>query len=69
MTRSMLRSSRKARKLARVMEIARLEISTQNHLDRMQETAKLSYVQYGKSTKNKKSKKFQQSGPSTGLST
>ena len=27
--------------LARVMEIARLEVSTQNHLDRMQETAKV----------------------------
>ena len=38
------------------MEIARLEVSTQNHLDRMQETAKINYVQYGKSTKNKKGK-------------
>ena len=36
------------------MEIARLEVSTQQHLDRMQETAKVNYVQYGKSTKNKK---------------
>ena len=45
--------------LAWVMEIARLEISTQNHLDKMQETAKVNYVQYGKSTKNKKSKKSQ----------
>ena len=33
------------------MEIARLEVSTQQHLDRMQETAKVNYVQYGKSTK------------------
>ena len=37
-----------------VMEIARLEISTQHHLDRMQETTKVNYVQFGKSTKNKK---------------
>ena len=37
--------------LAQVMEIARLEVSTQQHLDRMQETAKVNYVQYGKSTK------------------
>ena len=33
------------------MEIARLEVSTQHHLDRMQETAKVNYIQYGKSTK------------------
>ena len=38
------------------MEITRLEVSTQQHLDRMQETAKVNYVQYGKSTKNKKGK-------------
>ena len=31
--------------LNRVMEIARLEVSTQQHLDRMQETAKINYVQ------------------------
>ena len=42
-------------KLNWVMEIARLEVSTQQHLDRMQETAKVNYVQYGKSTKGKKS--------------
>ena len=36
------------------MEIARLEVSTQHHLERMQETAKVNYVQYGKSTKSKK---------------
>ena len=48
------------------MEIARLEVSTQNHLDRMQETAKVNYIQYGKSTKNKKGKKFTQSGASGG---
>ena len=52
--------------LAHVMEIARLEVSTQNHLDRMQETAKINYVQYGKSTKNKKGKRLQPSTPSTG---
>ena len=44
------------------MEIARLEVSTHQHLDRMQETAKVNYVQYGKSTKNKKGKKSTQSG-------
>ena len=37
------------------MEIARLEVSTQQHLERMQETAKVNYIQYGKSTKGKKS--------------
>ena len=44
------------------MGIARLEVSTQQHLDRMQETAKVNYVQYGKSTKSKKGKKSTQSG-------
>ena len=38
------------------MEIARLEVSTQQHLDRMQETAKVNYIQYGKLTKSKKKK-------------
>ena len=38
------------------MEIARLEVSTQQHLDRMQETAKVDNIQYGKSTKSKKKK-------------
>ena len=47
-----------------VMEIVRLEVSTQQHLDRMQETAMVNYVQYGKSTKNKKGKKSTQSGAS-----
>ena len=47
------------------MEIARLEVSTQQHLDRMQETAKVNYVQYGKSTKSKKGKKSTQSGASS----
>ena len=50
--------------LTRVMEIARLEVSTQQHLDRMQKTAKVNYVQYGKSTKNKKGKKSTQTGTS-----
>ena len=47
------------------MEIARLEVSMQQHLDRMQETAKVNYVQYGKSTKLKK-KKPQSSAGVTG---
>ena len=47
------------------MEIARLEVSTQQHLDRMQETAKVNYIQYGKSTKGKKGKKSTQSGASS----
>ena len=42
--------------LTRVMEIACLEVSTQKHLDRMQETAKVNYVQYGKGSKGKKRK-------------
>ena len=50
--------------LAQVMEIARLEVSKQQHLDRMQETAKVNYVQYGKSMKHKKGKKSSQSGTS-----
>ena len=45
--------------LNQVMEIARLEVSTQQHLKRMQETAKVNYIQYGKSTKSKKGKKPQ----------
>ena len=45
--------------LNQVMEIARLEVSTQQHLERLQETAKVNYVQYGKSTKGKKGKKPQ----------
>ena len=48
------------------MEIARLEVSTQHHLDRMQDTLKVNYVQYGKSTKNKKGKRSAQSGASGG---
>ena len=49
-----------------VMEIARLEISTQHHLDRMQETTKVNYVQFGKSTKNKKGRKSTHPGTSGG---
>ena len=45
--------------LNRVMEIARMEFSTQQHLERIQETAKVNYIQYGKSTKSKKGKKPQ----------
>ena len=48
------------------MEIARLEVSTQQHLNSIQETAKVNYVQFGKSTKNKKGKKSTQSGTSGG---
>ena len=40
--------------LARVMEITRLEVSSQRHIDRMQETVKINYVQYGKGSKKKK---------------
>ena len=47
------------------MEIARLEVSTQHHLDRMQETEKVNYVQHGKSTKRKKGKKSTQSAASS----
>ena len=47
--------------LNQVMEIARLEVSTQQHLERMQETAKVNYIQYGNSTKSKKGKKPQSS--------
>ena len=48
------------------MEIARLEVSTQQHLERMQDTAKVNYVWYGKSTKNKKGKKSTQSSAHEG---
>ena len=42
--------------LTRVTEIACLEVSTQKHIDRMQETVKVNYVQYGKGAKDKKCK-------------
>ena len=47
------------------MEIARLEVSTQHHMDIMQDIVKVNYVQYGKSTK-KKGKKSAQFGASGG---
>ena len=50
--------------LNQVMEIARLEVSTQHHLERMQETAKVNYIQYGKSTKSKKKKPQSSAGAS-----
>ena len=50
--------------LNQVMEIARLEVSTQQHLERMQETAKVNYIQYGKSTKSKKKKPQSSAGAS-----
>ena len=46
------------------MEISRLEVSTQQHLERMQETAKVNYIQYGKSTKSKKKKPQSSAGAS-----
>ena len=52
--------------LNRIMEIARLEVSTQQHLERMQETAKVNYIQYGKSTKSKMGKKPQSSAGASG---
>ena len=42
--------------LVRIMEIAQLEVSTQRHIDRIQETAKVNYVHYGKGSKKGKSK-------------
>ena len=42
--------------LPRVMEIARLEVSTQRHIDRMQDTVKVNYVQYGKGSRKGKPK-------------
>ena len=55
--------------LPRVMEIARLEVSTQRHIDRMQDTAKVNYVQYGKGSRKgklKSSGKFHSSTNSGG---
>ena len=54
--------------LARVMEIARLEVSTQQHIDRMQETAKIDYVQYGKGSKKKKGRPRPSGGSGHGSS-
>ena len=51
------------------MEIARLEVSTQRHIDRMQEMAKVNYVQFGKNRKFKpKPGKFQQMSTGGGSS-
>ena len=52
--------------LARVMEIAGLEVSTQRHIDRMQETAKVNYVHDGKGSKKGKSKPRPSGGSSGG---
>ena len=38
------------------MEIVCLEVSTQKHINQMQETVKVNYVQYGKGAKGKKCK-------------
>ena len=38
------------------MEIACLEVSTQKHIDQMQETVKVKYMQYGKGAKGRKCK-------------
>ena len=38
------------------MEIAQLEVSTQRHIDRMQKTANVNYVHYGKGSKKGMSK-------------
>ena len=57
--------------LPRVMEIAQLEVSTQRHIDRMQETAKVNYIQHGKGSKKGKSKSSSRgstSGSSSGSS-
>ena len=55
--------------LARVMEIARLEVSMQWHLDWMQETAKVNYVKYrrgSKATGKSKPKPSGSNGSSSG---
>ena len=44
------------------MEIAQLEVSTQKHLNRMQETAKINNIQYGKGSKTKGRPKPRPSG-------
>ena len=48
--------------LAWVMEIARLEVSTQWHLDQMQETAKVNYMKYSRGSKAKGRSKPKPSG-------
>ena len=57
--------------LPQVMEIAHLEVSIQKHIDRLQETTKVNYVQYGKGSKTGKPKssgKGSTSGGSSGSS-
>ena len=54
--------------LSRVMEIAQLEVSTQKHIDRMQETAKVSYVHDGKGSKKGKAKSSGKGSTSGGSS-
>ena len=50
------------------MEIAQLEVSTQRHIDRMQETAKVNYIQYGKGSNKGKAKSSGKSSTSGGSS-
>ena len=52
--------------LPRVMKIARLEVSTQKHIDRMQETDKFNYVQYGKGSRSGKLKSSSGKGSKSG---
>ena len=51
--------------LVRVKEITRLEVSTQKHIIRMQETAKVDYVQYDKRSKKKKGRSRPSGGSSS----
>ena len=48
------------------MEIAQLEVSTQRHIDRMQETAKVNYIQYSKGSKTMGRPKPRPSGSNGG---
>ena len=51
------------------MEIVGLEVSTQRHIERMQETAKVNYIQYGRNKKPKpKPGKFHQQPTANGSS-
>ena len=50
------------------MEISQLEVSTQRHIDRIQETAKVNYVHYGKGSKNGKGKPRPSGGSGSGSS-
>ena len=44
-----------------------MEVSTQRHIDRMQETAKVNYIQYGKGSKKEKTKSSGKSKTSGGV--